>query len=110
MKELRLCTREISKKEAYMLQKSQTVKMSDYDGEIIEIDVVVIYDDLDKKTGEPIQVLVIKGANGVLYGTNSITFINEFKDMYETFGDELTHIRVVTGQAKLGRFVKPEIV
>lgn len=95
-------SRELSKKEIFKLTESDTYKMSDAAGLILEIDCWVLYNDLDRK-GLDQQVLTVLDKNGQIYGTISQTFINKFRRMADFFGDELTEVMVKKGTSKAGR-------
>ena len=49
-------------------------------------------------------VLSIMDDQGVIYSTNSPTFIREFSDAYDVFGaEDIHHVEIVGGKSKAGR-------
>ena len=91
----------------YALTKGNDVrKMADAKGEVLDILSYVIYKD-DKGDGsDPVTVLSIKTVDGVMYATNSKTFIREFLDMlscFEEVGEKVDCIEILTGTSKAGR-------
>lgn len=88
----------------YNLTKSRKAqKMSDAAGQVISIAAWALYEDADKTTGEIRQVLSILTPEGDVLSTISETFKGDFLDMYETFGDELKKVEVITGKSKSNR-------
>jgi hypothetical protein len=102
----------MDRKKAYQLTHAMsTRKMQDAVDSILKIDAWVLYTDVDSKTGEAKDVLAIE-SDGEIFGTISKTFLREFTDIVDAFGDdpELS-IRVVAGTSKAGRqFITCEIV
>ena len=102
----------LDRKKAYQLMHAMsTRKMLDAVGSILEIDAWVLYADVDTKTGEAKEVLTIE-SEGEIFGTISKTFLRDFSDIVDAFGDEPElSIKVVDGMSKAGRqFITCEIV
>lgn len=100
--ELKQQSNNVDKKLAYKLSH-QTNKMSDLVGSPVKAEAFIIYEDADIKTGEMKEVVSIL-VDGKAYATISSTFIREFKDLVNVFGDEeLPEIEVVSGKSKAGR-------
>lgn len=101
-------TDNITAADMYAMTKGPEVrKMADAKGEILDVLAYVIYKD-DKGDGsEPVTVLSIKTTSGVLYATNSKTFIRNFSDilaMYEECGEEApTMFKVGSARSNAGR-------
>lgn len=91
----------------YRLTKApNTKKMSDAKGTRIELDKWVLYEDVNKKTGELQKILAIATPSGECFATNSKTFIDDFIDMVEMFyyaGETVPSIVVTSGISKAGR-------
>lgn len=69
----------------YALTKGNDVrKLSDAKGEILEVQKIVQYADVDAN-GNSVQVLSMACANGAKYATNSKTFIRNFSDICAIF-------------------------
>ena len=81
-------------------------KMTDAKGEILDILSYVIYKD-EKEDQDPVTVLSVKTVDGVMYATNSKTFIRNFADilaMYDECGEEApTRFKVGFARSNAGR-------
>lgn len=94
----------LTNKQRYLLTMSnQAQKMSDCEGQIVEIDAWALYEDEDSKTGEMKEILSILTADGDVLATISPTFKKDFWNMASAFGDDLQKIRIVSGLSKNGR-------
>lgn len=97
----------LSTLEIYRMTKSpETRKMSAAKGQRLAVDKWVVYEDVNKKDGEPVLLLALKTNDGKTYATNSATFINDFVDMWELFdnaGETVPAIEVVSSMSKAGR-------
>ena len=106
-------TPNIDKKTRYNLMKAPDMeKMSVHVGEIISVKCFCMREDnklgdeLLSSSGEIKQnfVLSIMDDQGVIYSTNSPTFIREFSDAYDVFGaEDIHHVEIVGGRSKAGR-------
>lgn len=98
-------SKELSKKEAFALA-NDAGKLSEIEGETIEVAAYMFYEDTDSKTGEVKKILAIKTAEGLIYGTNSETFQKKFSDIMTNVYDddsEPAMITIVSGVSKAGR-------
>ena len=99
-------SKDLTPKETYQLTMSpETQKMSDADGQIIEIKAWAIYTDTDSK-GEEKEILSIMTPEDEIFGTISPTFKGDFIRMQELFagmGEIVQSIKVSSGQSKAGR-------
>ena len=99
--------KELSVKEIYFLTMNpQTQKMKDVVGQRIEISNWVIYEDINKKSGEVQEILTIATHEGETFATNSPTFKDDFIAMWELFtGMDATvpAIIVTNGMSKNNR-------
>lgn len=95
-----LAERNADKRTMYQMTKGADSKgMMEAAGLTLTLDAFVIYEDESKGC----VIAAIKSADGTIYGTNSVSFTKEFKDIVDIFGDELTAIKVITGKTKAGR-------
>lgn len=89
-----------------MIRSPGIIKMSTVpDDETLYVLAYVLREDVNKD-GEPVQILSIKDADGVVYGTNSGTFIKDFLDILalcENAGVTLNAVQVRHSQSKNGR-------
>lgn len=100
-------SKNMTPKEIYNLTMSPaTQKMKSVIGQRIEISAWVLYEDVNKKTGEAHEVLSIITPEGETFATNSPTFKADFSDMLQLFhdmGEEVHAITVTSGTSKAGR-------
>ena len=101
-------TPKLDKKTQYNLMKAPVMeKMSDHVGDVISVKYFFMRDDeLVGNDGEVKHnfVLSIMDDQGVIYSTNSPTFIREFSDAYDVFGaDGIHHVEIVGAMSKAGR-------
>lgn len=90
----------------YFLTSSPEIeKMTTVKGETLALDKWVLFEDVNRKTGEMQRILSIKSGDK-MYATNSATFIESLETMmkcFDTMGLEVHHVRVTTGTSKGGR-------
>lgn len=101
-------TQNLDKKTQYYLMKApDKEKMSAHVGEVISVKCFTMRD--DDHIGDDGEVnhnfiLSIMDDQGVIYCTNSPTFIREFIDAYDVFGDDgINHVEIVGCRSKAGR-------
>lgn len=95
---------DLDSRTAYKMMKSPDVKkMSDAEGSILEVNAWINYTDIDSKTGEVKEILVVETEDKEMFGTVSPTFQREFKDIVDFFGDAVGAIKVISGKSKSGR-------
>lgn len=105
-------SKNVDKKKAYQLTHAlHTRKVKEAVDSVLPVNSWVRYTDIDTTTGEAKEVVVIE-SEGEIFGTISKTFIREFTDILQAFGDDDDlAIKVVAGTSKSGReFVSCEIV
>ena len=97
----------LSVKEMYHLTMNpNTAKMKDCKGQRIEFVAWALYQDVNRKSGELMDILAIRTPEGETFATNSPTFINDFISMWELFtnmGETVKAIEVTSGTSKAGR-------
>lgn len=104
MKTLIGASKELSKKEEYLMIHNQaTKKLKDAVGMVFGVDMWALIKNVDDEDGTESTILSIKTSDGDFYATNSATFIKEFNNIVEIFGVELPEIEVLTGTSKNGR-------
>ena len=65
--------------------------------DVVEVQHYAIYTDVNKATGEDVQLATVMDNNGALFTTNSATFIDDFSAIVEAFPDvERIHIERMT--------------
>ena len=93
----------LSPREMYFLTKAPTIeKMTAHVGETINPVQFMIYNDISAN-GDSHIIASIKTEAGKVYATNSPTFVREFTDLIDMFGDELIKIHILQMQSKAGR-------
>ena len=106
MRVIRSKNENISVKEKYLMSMNPEIRrMRDAEGTTIPVVNWMLYVDKDKEGNEQ-TLLSILSEDNVAYATNSRTFIESFDtlcDMFEDAGEEITAIKVIGGQAKVGR-------
>ncbi len=98
-------SKEFTVGEMARLTMGNSTKLSVLENQIVDMDSYIIFEDVDRGTGETKTVLVLT-AGGTKYGTISPTFINDFfqlVDMYDIGGIPFTRMKVVGGESKNGR-------
>lgn len=102
-------------KDIIALTKNHDIKkMSDAQGETLEFDKVVMYEDVNSK-GEDMTVMAVQTKEGVKYATNSGVFIRNYQEIMaiaEESGEEIpTVFKVGNGTSKAGRpFITCDVV
>lgn len=95
---------DMDKTTTYRLLKSPKIKrLSDYAGSTINIKAWIHSDDLDNTTGELRNIISIMDDTGEVMATNSGTFVREFLDMIEIFGENLPSVEILQKRSKNGR-------
>ncbi len=96
----------LTMKQLYDLTKSPEIKrMSSNQGEEIEIDAFIEYEDV-KADGTISTIVSIKDKTGETFATNSPTFTSDFDSIVEmctSAGEQLHTIKVSGGRSKAGR-------
>lgn len=103
MKNIIKKSRELSKQEIYLLTMSpKNDSVKNHKGERFEVSAWLIFEDADRKTGEPRQVLSILTPENETLSTVSETFRNDFLNMAELFDNDFA-FEVICGESKSGR-------
>ena len=103
MKNITNKSRELTKQELYFLTmspKSESVK--NHIGERFDVSAWLVFEDVDKKSGEVHSVLSILTTENEVVSSVSPTFQRDFMDMAELFNNEFS-FEVVSGTSKAGR-------
>ena len=96
-------SRDLNNEEIYMLTmspKSDSVK--NHVGERIDVSAWVIFEDVDKKSGEVHEVLSVLTPDNEVFSSISPTFQSDFLDMAELFHNDFA-FEVISGKSKAGR-------
>lgn len=91
----------LDKKTVYKMTKEEALKISDCEGQVLQVDGFVLYEDVNAR-GEEVTLLSIF-SEGKVYATLSSTFIDKFMDIDENFREEGYSIEVDGGTSKNGR-------
>ena len=70
-------------------------KFNDNKGRTFDMDAYVLYEDVDKKTGEMKTILTIRTDDGDVIGTNSATVIGTFKRMVDALGFPIANVQII---------------
>ena len=96
-------SRELSNQELYLLTmspKSESVKK--HVGERIDVSAWLLFEDVDKKSGEVHSVLSVLTPENDVFNTISPTFQSDFMDMAELFHNDFS-FEIISGKSKAGR-------
>ena len=103
MKNIISKSRELSNQEMYLLTmspKGDSVK--NHVGERVDVSAWVIFEDVDKKTGDVHEVLSVLTPDNEVFSTISPTFQSNFLDMADIFHNDFA-FEVISGKSKAGR-------
>ena len=96
-------SREFSNQELYYLTMSPKAdSVKNHVGERIKVSAWVVFEDVDKKTGEVHEVLSVLTPEYEVFSTISPTFRADFKDMAELFNNDFA-FEIISGKSKAGR-------
>ena len=96
-------SRELNNQELYLLTMSPKAScMKNHVGERIEVSAWLIFEDVDKKSGEVHEVLSVLTPENETVSTISQTFMADFLDMANLFNNDFA-FEVVSGKSKAGR-------
>lgn len=101
MKVLKQYPENLDKRSLYKMTKEDSLKIADVEGQELQVDAFVFYEDVNAK-GEEVELLSIMSDNEI-YSTISKTFIDKFMDIDEMFREEGYSIIVDGGTSKNGR-------
>lgn len=103
MEILRKSREDMNKKDLYFLVTSPEIKkMRELSGSTVNLIDWVLFNSVDRETGELYKVISIKTDSGV-YATNSPTMIEGFEQIVECFGNEFNAINIFEGKSNKGR-------
>lgn len=103
MKNITNKSRELNNQELYLLTMSPKAdSMKNHVGERIDVSAWVVFEDVDKKTGEVRNVLSVLTPDNEVFCSISPTFQSDFLDMAELFHSDFT-FEVISGESKAGR-------
>ena len=103
MKNVKNKSRELNNQELYLLTMSPKAdSVKNHVGERIEVSAWVVYEDVDKKSGEVHDVLSVLTPDNEVFSSISPTFQSDFLDMAELFNNEFA-FEVISGKSKAGR-------
>ena len=96
-------SRELTNQELYFLTMSPKAEsMKDHVGERIDVSAWLLFEDVDKKSGEVHQVLSVLTPENEVLSTISQTFQSDFMDMAELFHNDFA-FEIVGGKSRAGR-------
>lgn len=96
-------SRELTNQELYLLTMSPKAdSVKNHVGECIDVAAWLLFEDVDKKTGEVRSVLSVLTPENKVFFTISPTFQSDFFYMAELFDNDFA-FEVVSGKSKAGR-------
>lgn len=96
-------SRELTNQELYFLTMSPKAEsVRNHVGERIDVSAWLLFEDVDKKSGEVHQVLSVLTPENEVFSTISPTFQSDFVDMAELFHNDFT-FEIVSGKSRAGR-------
>lgn len=96
-------SRELTNQEIYLLTMSPKAdSVKNHIGERIDVSAWLIFEDVDKKSGEVHSVLSVLTPDNEVFSTISPTFQRDFLDMAEIFQNDFA-FEVISGKSKAGR-------
>lgn len=103
MEILRKSREDMNKKDLYFLVTSPEIKkMKALSGKTVNLHDWVLFNSVDRETGELYKVLSLKTDEGV-YATNSATMIEAFEQIVECFENDFSAINIFEGRSNKGR-------
>lgn len=88
-----------------MLHSSQRLPLKQFDGDVMELDNYVLYQDVTAER-EVITCVTLREPDGTTWTTNGATFVRDFTTILEACeecGETLDKIAIVDGTSKKGR-------
>ena len=96
-------SRELTNQELYLLTMSPKAdSVKNHVGERIDVSAWLMFEDVDKKSGEVHDVLSVLTPDNEVFATISPTFQSDFMDMAELFHNDFA-FEVSSGNSKAGR-------
>lgn len=96
-------SRELTNQELYFLTMSPKAEsVRNHVGERIDVSAWLLFEDVDKKSGEVHQVLSVLTPDNEVFSTISPTFQSDFMDMAELFHNDFA-FEIISGKSRAGR-------
>ena len=96
-------SRELSNQELYLLTMSPKAdSVKNHVGERFDVSAWLLFEDVDKKSGEAHSVLSVLTPENEVVSSISPTFQSDFLDMAELFQNDFA-FEVISGKSKAGR-------
>ena len=96
-------SRELSNQELYLLTMSPKAdSVKNHVGERVDVSAWLLFEDVDKKSGEVHSVLSVLTPENEVFCSISPTFQSDFMDMAELFHNDFA-FEVISGKSKAGR-------
>lgn len=96
-------SRELTNQELYLLTMSPKAdSVKNHVGERIEVYAWLMFEDVDKKTGDVHSVLSVLTPENEVFSTISPTFQSDFMDMADLFHNDFA-FEIISGKSKAGR-------
>lgn len=96
-------SRELSNQEMYLLTMSpKASSVKNHVGERIDVEAWLLFEDVDKKSGEVHSVLSVLTPENEVLSTISPTFQSDFLDMAALFNNDFS-FEIISGKSKAGR-------
>ena len=103
MKNIIKMSRELTNQELYFLTMSPKAdSVKNHIGERFDVSAWLVFEDVNKKTGEVYSVLSILTHENEVISSVSPTFQSDFMDMVEIFNNDFS-FEVISGKSKAGR-------
>ena len=103
MKNITNKSRELNNQEIYLMTMSPKANsVKNHVGERIEVSAWLLFEDMDKNTGEVHSVLSVLTPENEVFSTISPTFQADFLDMAELFHNDFA-FEIISGKSKAGR-------
>lgn len=97
-------SKDLTNVDVYKMTKGTgTTKVSDYAGLVFTVDAFVVFEDVNRQTGQIMSIASIRTADGKILVSNSPTFVEAFNDIVDIFGENIPELKIVEGKSKAGR-------
>lgn len=97
-------SKDLTNVDVYKMTKgTSTTKVSDCAGLVFTVDAYVVFEDVNRQTGQVMSIASIKTADGKILVSNSPTFVEAFNDIVDIFGENIPELTIVQGKSKAGR-------
>lgn len=97
-------SKDLTNVDVYKMTKGTgTTKVSDCAGLVFKAAAYVIFEDVNRQTGQVMTIASIMTDEGKILVSNSPTFVEAFTDIVNIFGEEMPELKIVEGKSKAGR-------